>query len=90
MTENDTTYAAFAVICLLLLLTLPFMPAFCEWLWGSDFADLPISANYTSDIDHFARRLHADVSAWLGLGEPTGFEDFDSWAVSNAPVDATL
>ena len=51
MTENDTTYAAFAVICLLLLLTQPFMPAFCEWLWGSDFAALSISANYTSDID---------------------------------------
>ena len=66
------------------------MPAFCEWLRPSDFTALPISANYTSDIDHFARRLHADVSARLELGEPTGFEEFDSWAVSNAPVDATL
>ncbi len=76
MTENYTTYAAFVVICLLLL-TLPFVPAFREWLRPSDVAALPISANYTSDIDHFARRLHADVSAKLGLGEPTGFEEFE-------------
>lgn len=76
MIESYTTYAAFAVICLLLL-TLPFVPAFREWLRPSDFAALPISANYTSDIDHFARRLHADVSARLGLGAPTGYEDFE-------------
>lgn len=76
MTENYTTYAAFVLICLLLL-TLPFVPAFREWLRPTDFAALPISANYTTDIDHFARRLHADVSARLGLGEPTGFEDFE-------------
>ena len=76
MTENYITYALFAVICLLLL-TLPFVPAFREWLRPTDFAALPISANYSSDIDHFARRLHADVSARIGLGEPTGFEEFD-------------
>jgi len=76
MTESFTTYAAFALICLLLL-TLPFVPAFREWLSPSDLAALPISANYTSDIDHFARRLHADVSARLGIGEPTGYEEFE-------------
>lgn len=76
MTHNYTTYAAFALICLLLL-TLPFVPAFREWLRPTDFAPLPISANYTTDIDHFARRLHADASARLGLGEPTGYEDFE-------------
>ena len=76
MTPNYITYAAFALVCLLLL-TLPFVPAFREWLRPTDFAALPISANYTTDIDHFARRLHADASARLGLGEPTGYEDFD-------------
>jgi len=76
MTENYLTYAAFVLVCLLLL-TLPFVPAFREWLRPSDVAALPISANYTSDIDHFAKRLHADVSAKLGLGEPTGYEDFE-------------
>ena len=76
MTENYTTYAAFVLVCLLLL-TLPFVPAFREWLRPSDVAALPISANYTSDIDHFARRLHADVSARLGLGDPTGYEEFE-------------
>ena len=76
MTENFTTYAAFVLICLLLL-TLPFVPAFREWLRPSDIAALPISANYTSDIDHFARRLHADASAKLGLSEPTGYEEFE-------------
>jgi len=76
MTENYTTYAAFVLICLLLL-TLPFVPSFREWLRPTDVAALPISANYTSDIDHFAKRLHADASARLGLGEPTGFEEFE-------------
>lgn len=76
MTQDYITYTAFALVCLLLL-TLPFVPAFREWLRPTDFAALPISANYTTDIDHFARRLHADVSARLGLGQPTGYEDFD-------------
>lgn len=76
MTQDYITFTAFALICLLLL-TLPFVPAFREWLWPTDFAALPISANYTTDIDHFARRLHADASARLGLAGPTGYEDFD-------------
>ncbi|MEO6017558.1 MAG: polymer-forming cytoskeletal protein, partial [Polaromonas sp.] len=75
-TPNYLTYAAFAVICLVLL-TLPFVPAFREWLWPTDASALPVSANYTSDIDHFARRLKADAAAKLGLGVSTGFEDFD-------------
>lgn len=88
MTETYTTYAAFVLICLLLL-TLPFVPAFREWLRPSDTAALPISANYTSDIDHFARRLHADVSARLGLGEPTGYEEFEFVVdpVADGPAD---
>lgn len=76
MTQDYITFTAFALVCLLLL-TLPFVPAFREWLWPTDFAALPISANYTTDIDHFARRLHADASARLGLAGPTGYEDFD-------------
>ncbi len=76
MAANYMTLAAFALICLLLL-TLPFIPAFREWRYPSDVAALPVSANYTSDIDHFSRRLNADVAAKLGRGPATGFEDFD-------------
>lgn len=86
MTENYTTYAAFAVVCLLLL-TLPFVAAFREWLRPTDMAALPISANYTSDIDHFARRLRADALARLGQGAPTGYEDFDLLPVPPATAD---
>lgn len=76
MTEDQLTYAAFAVLCLLLL-ALPFIPAFKEWRYPSDVALLPVSANYSSDIEHFSRRLHADANAWLGRGPATGFQDFD-------------
>lgn len=76
MPSSYLTYAAFAVVCLLLL-TLPFVPAFREWLRPTDLSALPISPNYTSDIDHFARRLHADATAKLGQGAATGYEDFD-------------
>lgn len=75
MTANYTTYALFALICLTLL-TLPFIPAFMEWLRPTDTAPLSISANYASDIDHFARRLKADVAAKQGTGAATGYEDF--------------
>lgn len=76
MLPNIFTYAAFILICLVLL-TLPFVPAYREWRHPTDSEALPISAKYTSDIDHFARRLHADVMAKLGLGVSTGYEDFD-------------
>jgi cytoskeletal protein CcmA (bactofilin family) len=76
MTASYLTYSAFALVCLLLL-TLPFIPAVSEWLRPTDAVALPISASYSSDIDHFARRLHADASARLGTGKPTGHEDFD-------------
>jgi predicted acyltransferase (DUF342 family) len=76
MTANYLTYTAFALVCLAFL-TMPFVPAVREWLYPTDAVALPISANYTSDIDHFARRLRADVAAKLGLGNSTGYEDFD-------------
>jgi predicted acyltransferase (DUF342 family) len=76
MPESYLTYAAFALVCLILL-TLPFVPAFREWRYPTDLAALPVSATYTSDIDHFARRLQADASAKLGKGPSTGYEDFD-------------
>ncbi len=84
MVANNFTYVLFVVVCLLLL-TLPFIPAYREWRYPSDVAALPVSANYTSDIDHFSRRLHADATARLGLGAPTGFEDFDFVGV---PIEA--
>ncbi|MES2283710.1 MAG: polymer-forming cytoskeletal protein [Pseudomonadota bacterium] len=79
MTPGYLTYFAFALVCLLLL-TLPFVPAFKEWLYPTDSGALPISSIYTSDIDHFARRLDADARARLGTGPATGFEDFELMA----------
>ncbi len=76
MASYTLTLAAFALLCLLLL-TLPFIPAFREWRHPSDVAALTVSANYASDIDHFSRRLQADASAKLGLSPSTGYEDFD-------------
>ena len=76
-----------------------------EWLKPTDSAALPVLPNYTSDIDHFAKRLHADVTAKLGLGASTGYEDFDfvaspvekmNWGqaskrlISRGNIDATL
>ena len=52
----------YPAVPLWLCLPLRLAPEWCfrEWLRPTDFAALPISANYTTDIDHFARRLHAD------------------------------
>ena len=76
MSPGYLTYGLFALTCLALL-TLPFVPAFHEWLYPSDVAALPISANYTSQTDYFAKRLHADVAAKTGQGLPTGYEEFN-------------
>ena len=76
MEATNMTLALFGLICLLLL-TLPFIPAFKEWRYPSDVAALPVSANYSSDIEHFAKRLHADAAAKLGTSNSTGYENFD-------------
>lgn len=73
--DSYLTYGLFTLVCLALL-TAPFMPALSEWLYPTDIKALPIPANYTSDIDHFAKRLRTDVAAKMGTGEPTGYEDF--------------
>lgn len=78
--------AGFALLCALLL-TLPFVPAFREWLRPTDDAALPVSANYTSDIDHFARRLQADAAARLGRGPATGYEDFEIIESAHDAID---
>ncbi|MET0311899.1 MAG: polymer-forming cytoskeletal protein [Burkholderiaceae bacterium] len=70
------TFAAFALVCLILLV-LPFVPAFREWQWPTDATALPVAAAYAADIDHFARRLKADADARMGEGMPTGFEEFE-------------
>ena len=85
MESNYMTLAAFALVCLLLL-TLPFIPAYREWRHPSDVAALPVSANYASDIEHFSRRLRADVAAKMGRGSATGFEDF---ALVDFPIDTS-
>ena len=76
MAGDILPYAGFWLTCLVILV-LPFVPAFREWRNPTDNLPLPVLPNYTSDIDHFARRLRADVSAKLGHGTPTGFEDFE-------------
>lgn len=67
---------AFIGICIVLL-TLPFIPAYREWKHPSDSVALPVFTDYENDIDHFSRRLHADVLAKLGIGLATGYEEFD-------------
>ncbi|MFN5350605.1 MAG: polymer-forming cytoskeletal protein [Polaromonas sp.] len=76
MADTALTLVLFALVCMLLL-TLPFLPAYREWRYPSDVDALPVSANYSSDIDHFARRFQADAMAKLGWGPSTGFEQFD-------------
>jgi predicted acyltransferase (DUF342 family) len=76
MTASMSTYVTFALVCLLLLV-LPFVPALREWRYPTDYAALPVLPNYSSDIDHFAKRFLSDATAKLGLGAPTGYEDFD-------------
>lgn len=76
MAADILPYASFWLVCLAILV-LPFVPAFREWRHPTDALPLPVLPNYTSDIDHFARRLRADVSSKLGRGAPTGYEDFE-------------
>lgn len=76
MTANVLPYAGFWLVCLVILV-LPFVPALREWRHPTDALPLPVLPNYTSDIDHFARRLRADVASTLGQGESTGYEDFE-------------
>lgn len=75
-TVNYASYLAFFLVCMVLLV-LPFVPAYQEWRHPSDAKPLPISADYSNDIDHFAKRLHRDVAARRGHGLPTGYEQFD-------------
>lgn len=76
MPDTTATLALFALVCLLLL-TLPFLPAYREWRYPTDVAPLPVSSDYSNNIDHFANRFHLDVMAKLKLGPSTGFEQFD-------------
>ena len=76
MTAGVLPYAGFWLVCLVILV-LPFVPAFREWRHPTDTVPLPVLPNYTSDIDHFARRLRADVASKLGQGVLTGYEDFE-------------
>ena len=76
MTADILPYAGFWLVCLIILV-LPFVPAFREWRHPTDIVSLPVLPNYTSDIDHFARRLRADVASKLGQGALTGYEDFE-------------
>lgn len=76
MADTALTLVLFAFVCLLLL-TAPFFPAYREWQHPSDVDALPVSANYSSDIDHFAKRFQADAMAKLGWGPSTGFDQFD-------------
>lgn len=83
MITSYLIYAAFFLICLVLV-TLPFVPAFREWRYPSDFAALPVSADYSIDVAYFAQRLQADAAGKLGLGASTGYEEFE---FVNEPIE---
>lgn len=82
MPDNLGLHLAFFGICLVLMV-LPFVPAWEEWRRPTDLAALNVLPDYATHIDHFANRLHADVAGHLGRGDPTGFHDFQ--AVGAAP-----
>lgn len=84
--DNSMTYLLFMLVCLMLL-TAPFVPALREWLKPTDITALRVLPDYSNDIDHFARRLHADVQARLGTGPSTGFEDFSIVTAPSAKLD---
>ena len=86
MPDHPMSYLTFALVCLLLL-TAPFIPALREWLNPTDVVALRVLPNYSNDIDHFARRLHADVQARQGMGPATGFEDFSVVTEPRASMD---
>lgn len=76
MLEQQIMLWAFMAACTALF-TLPFFPAIREWRRPTDSVALPVPPNDAADIDHFARRLHADAQSRLGRGASTGYESFD-------------
>lgn len=76
MLEQHTMLWAFVTACAALF-ALPFVPAIREWRRPTDSVALPVPPHDAADIDHFARRLHADAQSRLGRGSPTGYESFD-------------
>ena len=86
MASTYLSYAMFAILCLVLL-TLPFVPAYREWRRPTDLQPLAISPDDTSNIDHFSARMRSDVLARLGLGTATGYEEFE---FVNDPVEAMV
>lgn len=85
MPDHHSLLLVFTMLCAALF-ALPFVPAIREWRRPTDSAALPVPPKHTADIDHFARRLHADAQARLGRVEPSGDEAFDLIAPDAPPV----
>ena len=83
----------FCLMCLAIL-TLPFVPAYAEWRSPADCSPLPISRQYSNEIDHFARRFRSDALADIATHGPTS-EQFEyvnnsienmDWLSSSRPL----
>lgn len=86
----------FLTICVLLL-TLPFLPAFREWQSPADCAPLPISRHYANEIDHFADQFRDNVKEKMSgrAGEASKYFDYVSqptetmeWSAPSRPLIA--
>jgi hypothetical protein len=75
-TGHYINFIAFALVCLVLLV-LPFVPAYQEWRYPGDMAELHVLPHYTGDVGSFFRRMPADPAARLGLEHATSDEEFD-------------
>jgi cytoskeletal protein CcmA (bactofilin family) len=84
----------FAVICTVLL-TIALRPAWQEWRHPSDVLALPVAANYTNEIDHFADEFREIALARMNGRTPQASQRFDvvpdllsdmNWALVKRPL----
>lgn len=74
----------FLAICLLML-TMPFVPAYREWRFPEDFAPLPISRQYANEIDHFADQFRDKALADMSVLNESKHKHFE--LVCDPPSD---
>lgn len=66
----------FFALCILLL-TMPFVPAYREWLSPEDCAPLPISRTYANEIDYFADQFREKALAEMPLIDDSALRNFE-------------
>ena len=74
----------FIALCILLL-TVPFVPAYREWRSPQDCAPLPISRSYANEIDYFADQFRDKALAEISQIDATATRHFD--LVSEPPIE---